>query len=73
MLSAYSSISNYDIQWRFGTSANNASDHRMFEIRIPKTELEHYNASEEIGIIIGGYGTMTIPNEVFWVFGEYNL
>ncbi|MHA1933061.1 MAG: hypothetical protein ACW96X_10995 [Promethearchaeota archaeon] len=72
MLSAYSSISNYDIQWSFGTSANNASDHRMFEIKIPKTELEHYNASEEIGIIVGGYGTMSFPNEVFWVFGEYN-
>lgn len=72
MLSAYSSISNYDIQWSFGTSANNASNHRMFEISIPKTELEHYNASEEIGIMVGGYGTMSFPNEVFWVFGEFN-
>jgi hypothetical protein len=72
MLSAYSSISNYDIQWSFGTSANNASNHRMFEIKIPKTELEHYDADEEIGIIVGGYGTMTFPNELFWVFGEFN-
>ncbi|KKM83953.1 hypothetical protein LCGC14_1304150 [marine sediment metagenome] len=72
MLSAYSSISNYDIQWSFGTSENNMSDHRMFEIRIPKTELEHYNSSEEIGIMVAGYGTMTFPNEVFWVFGVFN-
>jgi hypothetical protein len=72
MLSAYSSISNYDIQWSFGTSANNASNHRMFEMKIPKTELEHYDADEEIGIIVGGYGTMTFPNELFWVFGVSN-
>jgi len=68
----YSSVANYDIEWTFGPSANNASDHRMFEIRIPKTELEHYNASEEIGIIIGGYGTMAFPDEVFWVYSEFN-
>ena len=72
MLSAYSSISNYDIQWSFGTSANNASNHRMFEIRIPKTQLEHYDANEEIGIMVGGYGTMSFPNELFWVFAEFN-
>lgn len=72
MLSAYSSVSNYDIEWSFGSSANNASDHRMFEIKIPKSELQHYNANEEIGIIIGGYGTMTFPNELFWVFSEHN-
>jgi hypothetical protein len=72
LLNPYSSINNYDIEWSFGTRANNNSDHRMFEIKIPKTELEHYNASEEIGIIVGGYGTMTFPNELFWVFGEFN-
>ncbi len=72
MLSPYSSISNYNIEWSFGPSANNASDHRMFEMSIPKTELEHYNASEEIGIIVGGYGTMSFPNEVFWVYSEFN-
>lgn len=72
MLSAYSSIINYDIQWSFGASTNNASDHRMFEVKIPKSELEHYNASAEIGIIVGGYGTMTFPNQLFWVFGAFN-
>lgn len=72
LLNPYSSVSNYDIQWSFGPSANNASDHRMFEIKIPKTELEHYDADEEIGIIVGGYGTMTFPNELFWAFGEFN-
>ena len=72
IINAYSSISNYNIEWSFGPSANNASDHRMFEISIPKTELEHYDADEEIGIVVGGYGTMTFPNEVFWAFGEFN-
>lgn len=72
MLNSYSSISNYDIEWSFGTSANNNSDHRMFEIKIPKNELEHYDADEEIGIIVGGYGTISFPNEAFWVFGEFN-
>lgn len=72
MISSYSSVSNYEIDWSFGSSANNVSDHRMFEIRISKTELEHYDANEEIGIIIGGYGTMTFPNELFWVFGQFN-
>jgi len=72
MLNPYSSIANYDIEWSFGTSANNNSNHRMFEVKIPKTELEHYDADEEIGIIVGGYGTMSFPNEVFWVYGEFN-
>ena len=72
LINPYSSVSNYDIDWSFGHSANNASDHRMFEIKIPKTELEHYNASEDIGIIVGGYGTMSFPSELFWVFGAFN-
>jgi hypothetical protein len=72
LTSAYSSISNYNIEWSFGPSVNNASDHRMFEIKIPKAELEHYDADEDIGIIVGGYGTMTFPNELFWVFGAFN-
>jgi len=72
MLNPYSSVSNYEIEWSFGPSSNNASDHRMFEIKIPKTQLEHYNANEDIGIILGGYGTMAFPSELFWVFSEFN-
>jgi hypothetical protein len=72
MINPYHTISNYEIEWTFGPSANNASNHRMFEIKIPKSELEHYDSDEEIGIIVGGYGTMTFPNEVFWCFGEFN-
>ena len=30
LLNAYSSVSTYDIDWSFGPSANNASNHRMF-------------------------------------------
>ncbi|MFX0074307.1 MAG: hypothetical protein ACFE96_02615 [Candidatus Hermodarchaeota archaeon] len=64
----YTSISNYDIEWSFGPSANNASDHRMYEIRIPKSELEHYDPDEALGIQVGGYGTMAFPDSNYWVF-----
>ncbi len=64
----YISIANYQIEWDFAPSFNNASNHRMFEIQIPKSELEHYNPNGHLGIIVGGYGTMAFPNELFWVY-----
>jgi hypothetical protein len=64
----YTSINNYDIEWSFGPSANNASNHRMYEIRIPKSELEHYDSNEALGIQVGGYGTMAFPGTNYWVF-----
>ncbi|NHJ20931.1 MAG: hypothetical protein EAX91_08320 [Candidatus Lokiarchaeota archaeon] len=64
----YTSINNYDIEWSFGPSANNASSHRMYEIRIPKSELEHYDPNEALGIQVGGYGTMAFPGSNYWVF-----
>jgi len=65
----YSTIANYQIEWSFGPSPNNATDHRMFEFSIPKTELELYDANEELGIIVGGYGTLSYINgSNFWVF-----
>lgn len=64
----FSSITNYQIEWDFAPSFNNASNHRMFEIQIPKSELEHYNPNGHLGIIVGGYGTMVFPNELFWVY-----
>ena len=42
----------------------------MYEIRIPKSELEHYDPDESLGIIVGGYGTMAFPNTNWWVFSE---
>lgn len=68
----YSSITNYQINWSFGASYNNASNHRMYEIQIPKNELEHYNPNEELGIIVGGYGTMSIIGTNFWVFSPFS-
>ncbi len=68
----YSSISNYQIEWGFGPSSNNASDHRMYEIKIPKSELEHYDSNADLGIIIGGYGTMSFANTNYWVFSKKN-
>ncbi|MFX1434286.1 MAG: Loki-CTERM sorting domain-containing protein, partial [Promethearchaeota archaeon] len=41
-------------------------------IKIPKNELENYDPNEDLGIIVGGYGTMTILNTNFWVFSTYN-
>ncbi len=68
----YSSISDYQIEWGFGPSFNNASDHRMYEIRIPKSELEHYDSDADLGIIVGGYGTMSFLNTKYWVYSQLN-
>jgi hypothetical protein len=69
----YTSINNYNIEWSFGPSFNNATNHRMYEIRIPKSDLEHYDPNEALGIIVGGYGTMSFPNTNYWVFSQSNL
>ncbi|MHA2290286.1 MAG: Loki-CTERM sorting domain-containing protein [Promethearchaeota archaeon] len=69
----YTSINNYDIEWSFGPSANNASSHRMYEFRIPKSELEHYDPNEALGIQVGGYGTMSFPGKMYWVFSTTDI
>lgn len=67
----YSSIKNYDIAFDFGPSANNASNHRMFEFRIPKTEFEGYSSDKPLGVIVGGYGTLAAwPNTHNWVYAN---
>jgi hypothetical protein len=67
----YSSIQEYEIAWSFGPSENNATDHRQFEIKIPKGELEGYETETDLGIIVGGYGTLTsFPNTHNWVFAN---
>ena len=67
----YSTINSYQIDWSFGPSPNNATDHRMFEFSIPKTELELYDPNEELGIMVGGYGTLGYINgSNFWIFSE---
>jgi hypothetical protein len=70
----YASISNYDIAWAFGPSENNASDHRSFEFKIPKSELEGYEVDTDLGIITGGYGTLASwPGTHRWVFANNKL
>ena len=70
----YASIRNYDIAWAFGPTENNASDHRSFEFKIPKSELEGYEMDADLGIIVGGYGTLSSwPNTHNWVFADNKL
>lgn len=64
----HSTINSYQLDWSFGSSPNNATDHRMFELSIPKSELEHYDPNRDLGIIVGGYGTLSYINgSNFWV------
>lgn len=66
----YTSINNYEIDWTFGPSENNATDHRIFELKIPKSELEGYTDDTNLGIILGGYGTLSFPGTNYWVLSE---
>ena len=70
---SYSTIKTYQIAWSFGPSSKNATHHRMFEFGIPKTELELYDPDEDLGIIVGGYGTLASLNGTNgWVFSVTN-
>jgi len=71
---AYTTIQDYDIAWSYGPSENNASDHRQFEVKIPKSELEGYETDTDLGIIVGGYGTLIqFPNTHNWVYANNTL
>ncbi|OLS21714.1 MAG: hypothetical protein ThorAB25_26570, partial [Candidatus Thorarchaeota archaeon AB_25] len=64
----FATIRDYDIAWAFGPTENNASDHRSFEFKIPKSELEGYEMDTPLGIIAGGYGTLASwPGTHRWV------
>ncbi len=71
----YSTINNFDMARSFGPSQNNASDHRMFEFKIPKSELEGYEQNTDLGLLIGGYGTLTavFPNSHHWLLANGSL
>jgi hypothetical protein len=67
----YTSIEDYDIDWAFWSSDNNATPHRTFEIRISKSELEGYATDTALGIMVGGYGTLASwPNTHNWVYAN---
>ena len=68
----FSTIENAEIGVGFGPSALNSTDHRQFEFKIPKAELEHYDSNEELGIIVGGYGTLAFHDEDYWVYAGRN-
>ena len=61
-------LKNYDIEWGFDASPNNATDHRMYEMKIPKSEVEHYNSSGYLGVLFVGYGTLTVNGTNTWVY-----
>ncbi|MHA2004461.1 MAG: hypothetical protein ACXABV_11355 [Candidatus Thorarchaeota archaeon] len=70
----YTSIEAFDIAWSFGPTVNNASDHRQFEIKIPKSELEGYSMDTDLGVLFAGYGTLiSFPNTHNWVYANNTL
>jgi hypothetical protein len=67
----YSSIQQYDVKWSFGASDNNATAHRMFEFKIPKNELDQYSQNTNLGLMVGGYGTLVgFPNTHNWILAN---
>jgi hypothetical protein len=69
--SPFTSIMDYDLAWSFGPSENNATDHRTFEFKITKRELEGYETDTDLGVIVGGYGTLSAwPNTHNWVLQD---
>ena len=67
----FTSINNFEIKWDFNTSANSASNHLMFEFKIPKSELEHYNSNTGLGILVGGYRTTSLVGSNYWVYSKF--
>ncbi|MFW9774002.1 MAG: hypothetical protein ACFFEO_17755 [Candidatus Thorarchaeota archaeon] len=67
----YSSLFDFNMAWGFNISANNGVNHRMFEFEIPKSSLEHFDSDHDIGIMVGGYGTLSFVNSSYWVFSKY--
>jgi len=64
----FTTLETYEFDWSFGPSENNASDHRSFEIKIPKSQLEGYDTDNDLGVLVGGYGTLSaFPNTHNWV------
>ncbi len=68
----YSSIKTYTLTKGFAPSQRCSEDHRMFEICIPKTELEQYRGAGNLDIMVGGYGTMAFVGSNYWVYAASN-
>jgi len=66
----FSSIKNAQYAYGFGPSSLNSTAHRQFEFKIPKSELEHYDANQDLGIVVGGYGTLSLDGANYWVYSE---
>lgn len=65
-------IQNFDIAYGFGPSPRCAADHRMFEIAIPKTELNGYN-STNLSLYIQGYGTLSFEDTNYYAIGAATM
>ena len=66
----FSTIQQAEYAVGFGSSSLNATAHRQFEFKIPKSELEHYNSNEKLGIIVAGYGTLEFEDSNYWTYSH---
>lgn len=66
----FSTIQNWDYNYSFSPSTLNASAHRQFEIKIPKSELEHFDSNQDLGIVIAGYGTLSFEGSNYWSYSQ---
>ena len=70
-------VSTYELVWGFSASTNNASNHRMFEIKILKSDLELYDPNGYLGVYVAGYGTLSINNQPYWhypyIIGNWSI
>jgi hypothetical protein len=63
--------SNYDLAWSFGTSPNCGVLHRMFELRVSRSEFP-VTTNDELYLFIAGYGTMAFEDVDYWIY-PYSL
>ncbi len=58
---------NYDVSYAFGSSEMCEIAHRMFEIRISKSEFPVLD-DDMLYVNVAGYGTMAIADSNYWVY-----
>lgn len=59
---------NYDFAYAFGGSPNSAIPHRMYELKVAKSELENYTDDGTLGVFIQGTGEMNFNQQQTWQF-----
>jgi hypothetical protein len=63
---------NYDVSYAFGSSDMCGEDHRMFEIRIAKSEFPDLS-DDMLFVNVAGYGTMAIADSNYWVYPQSDI